>query len=307
MMITKITKLKLTLAFLSFVYASSIYAGCGAGGVNPLAQIPNLAPLPVVQPVKPKAPEITNNAVPATVVAAPQPPAAVGKIVWVKGSIQAISPDKKVRDLASNAIVFSHDVLVTKKGGQAQVVFSDHTMMTLSENTTIYINKYDFKPEVKSGSAGKFVMDLIEGGYRTITGTIAKSNPPDYQVNTEVATIGVRGTDYAANVHACKLLMKNNKGTPVVHNEHGTLVLTKETPYASVDFNKAPIVIKTEPAIFKAPLPIVPATFVPPAQSTATVKAIGVDAVKSEAGGGGGGGKACGLPGSTGEMTVKFK
>lgn len=284
------------------------YAGCGGGAANPLAQIPNLAPATTTPPgTPPKPPEVLNKVPGATAVAVPTPPPAVGKVVWVKGIFQAIAPDRSVRSLASDAVVYQHDVLQTKKGGQAQVVFSDHTMMTFSEGTTVYLNKYEFNPKTTEGSAGKFVMDLIEGGYRTVTGAIAKSNPPDYQINTEVATIGVRGTDYAANIQACKLLMKNNKGTPVVQNDHGTLVLTKAAPYAAVEANKPPIVLKTEPPIFKQQLPIIPATFVP-VQSAQVVKEMKVDANKLDSGsGGGGGGKACGVPGSTGDMMVKIK
>jgi hypothetical protein len=291
--------------------SSSFAAGCGGGASNPLANIPNLAP---TKPVP--APEIKPSNVPAaTTVAAPAAPVfpLVGKVVWVKGKLSAIDPQKKVRDIGSNAPIYQHDVLETKDDSQAQIVFKDHTMMTLASNTKIYINKYEYKPEIKQGSAGESVMDLIEGGYRTVTGAIAKQNPSDYKVNTEVATIGVRGTDYTVNVKACKLLMKRNKGTPTVQNEKGELALSVNSPYASVEFNKAPLVVKTEPAIFKNPLPIVPATFTTDLPKIGSDKnEINIDKIVPENNpilpSGGGGGKICG-PGSvsTGNFTVKIR
>lgn len=313
-----------------FFVAQESYAACGGGaGGNPLAQIPNLAPSTPAVPVSsapPGALELDKKVTSATAVAAPTPPAPIGKVVWVKGKLQAIAPDKTVRELQDGSIIYQHDVLVTPKGSQAQVVFSDHTMMTFRENTKLYINKYEFDPAAQKGSVGKSVMDLIEGGYRTITGKIAKSNPSDYQVKTEVATIGVRGTDYVANIQACKLLMKNNEGTPLVTNEKGTLVLTKDSPYASVDVNQAPITIKTQPAVFNEPLVIVPVkAFVPPTTTPMPTKVRSDDVTnvthiieptdntpQGGIGAGGGSGGSAGNCGpaaspSTGNFNVKFK
>ncbi|MFA5938607.1 MAG: hypothetical protein WC809_04555 [Sinimarinibacterium sp.] len=37
---------------------------------------------------------------------------------------------------------------------------------------------------------------LLKGGFRTVSGLIGKGNPDEYRINTPVATIGIRGTDY---------------------------------------------------------------------------------------------------------------
>ena len=42
----------------------------------------------------------------------------------------------------------------------------------------------------------KAVFDLVKGGLRTITGVIGRGNQENYQVETPVATIGIRGTHY---------------------------------------------------------------------------------------------------------------
>jgi hypothetical protein len=226
------------------------------------------------------------------------PPVVVGKVVWVKGTLTAIGPDKKEHILKAGAMLSANEVLVTDNNSQAEVIFSDQTITTFRENTKFYIKQYEYHPEVKEGSVGKYIMDLIEGGYRTVTGQIAKSNPSDYQVNTQVAIMGVRGTDYAAFFHACQTYMKYYHGKPILHNAKGTILLTGSSPYASVSSaNAAPVVLAKQPAVFNVPLPIVPTTF-----NLSTASAL----VHGGGAGGAGNAKNCGTASGGNGFVVNF-
>lgn len=243
-------------------------------------------------------------ATPMTISVDPKVPApVVAKVVWTKGTVKVIGPDNKERILKANDPINLNDTIVTSDKSQAQIIYSDYTTMTFQEKTKLFVNKYEYHPEVKQGSVGKSVMNLIEGGYRTVTGNIAKENPSDYQVDTDVGVMGVRGTDYSASFAACKLLVKRNSGTPIVHNDKGTIVLTEKTPYVSVPaFDKAPVILKKEPDVFKVPLKIVPATFNVTKAELPTLQELKTG-VKVGGGGGGGGGKACAPAGPTSDFT----
>jgi hypothetical protein len=130
------------------------------------------------------------------VFADPPLPTPVGRVVWIAGTFKALMPNKEERILQKTSLIYLNDTLVTDAKSKAQIVFTDQTLMTFREGTTFYIDKYDYHKTPKNGSVGTYLMKLIEGGFRTITGLIAKSKPSDYEVNTPVATIGVRGTDY---------------------------------------------------------------------------------------------------------------
>ncbi len=279
---------------IQFAYA----AGCGgvsAGGGGSKPTTPGQPP--------------TATAPPEPIETGPRP--IVGKVVWVKGKFESIGPDKKVTTLKPDSFVNLHDTLVTGSG-QAQIVFTDQTTMTFQKGTQMKVSKYEYKPENKpQGSVGSYVMDLIEGGYRTVTGAIAKTNPGDYQVKTEIAIMGVRGTDYAASFQGCKLDMKYYSGTPYMTNDKGTIVLTKDSPFATVPaFDKQPVKVMKEPGVFKTPLPIIPAAFSlqnnapPPTQVKNLLdKAVKLDETMNS----GGGGKACGRGGSfSGGFDIKF-
>ncbi len=113
----------------------------------------------------------------------------VGHVVWVRGSFAASG-----RVLQRLSPIYVSDVLSTGSGSQAEIAFTDGTLMTFKENSKYSVDSYRFKKAM----SGNFAGTLMRGGYRTITGLVAKQNPDNYIVQTPVATIGVRGTDYEA-------------------------------------------------------------------------------------------------------------
>lgn len=326
-------KLLYRLLILEFILISqTTFAGCGGGGgggPSPLEQISNLVHtnpaaimkfIPQIPAVSATIPTIQIQPGPASVankvkISVPTPlppPVQVGKVVWVKGDFKAVylpsmnATNKKARPLQNNSVIFQYDLLVTGPNSQAEIVFSDHSIMTLRDNTSIYIKKFEFNPTANQGSVGSDILNLIEGGFRTITGLIPKTNPSDYKVYTDVATMGVRGTDYAAFFKGCKLLMKFNHGTPVLENQKGSLVLTSTTPFASAELNQAPVVLKVQPAVFKTQLPITPAEFKPQVLTPLIINNL-ISGTKDQGFGGGGGGGACAPGASGGGFEIKLR
>jgi hypothetical protein len=218
----------------------------------------------------------TSSANNNTNVTAVQLPVPVGKVVWIKGNLKAVAPNQEERLLKKDSILYLKDTLVTDDKSQAQIVFTDDTLMTFREGTTFYINQYAFNQSQKGKSAGKYVMDLIEGGFRTITGLIAKNNPDNYQVNTPVATIGVRGTDYAVYFRKGQMFVGYYEGKPCVtgsgdKKKEKVLCLDKSVQYAEVGDTGIPVPTNIQPAVFRETLEIVPAKITPFTAAPGTV------------------------------------
>jgi hypothetical protein len=199
-----------------------------------------------------------------SIYADPPLPVPVGRAVWIQGgSLKAIMPNKEERLLQKMSIIYLYDTLITDNKTHAEIVFTDNTLMTFVPNTKFYIAEYKYNPKEKS--AGKSVMDLITGGFRTITGIISQKNPDDYQINTPVATIGVRGTDYAVFVNSKnELYITRYKGTPCVKNLRGEkteLCLDKKVQYAEVpSAEQPPVPLSEQPAVFAEKIEITPFT-----------------------------------------------
>lgn len=188
-------------------------------------------------------------------------PTPVARVVWIKGDgLNATMQNQEVRLLQKQSVIYLHDVLVTNGNTTAEIVFTDNTLMTFQPGTKFSIDDYRYAGgKKKNTSVGKSVMNLIEGGFRTITGLIAKSNPSDYKIQTPIATIGVRGTDYAVYIKDGQLFAAYYSGMPCITSNSNpeTLCLDPSTQYAKVtNANLPPQPLTQQPDGFKQKLEI---------------------------------------------------
>ncbi len=67
--------------------------------------------------------------------------------------------------------------------------------MSLQPQTQFRLETYGYdKDDSKKNS---IVMNLLKGGFRTITGLIGKTNRQGYKLQTATATVGIRGTEFS--------------------------------------------------------------------------------------------------------------
>jgi hypothetical protein len=151
---------------------------------------------------------------------------AIGQVIWTKGGVQAQQTGQSPRALQRRSPLYEHDSVITTKDGSGEISFVDGSVVSLNPDSEFKVDSYKYK---KSAPAeDKSVMTLVKGGFRTITGAIPKDNPDAYKINTPVATIGVRGTQYATVLSPTKgLLLKIEKGVIDVTNGAGKIELSK--------------------------------------------------------------------------------
>jgi hypothetical protein len=186
--------------------------------------------------------------------------ASIGQVIWVKGSVQAAQGTAAPRTLERRSQIFQGDVIKTDPSGSGEIAFADSSVVSLRSSTEFKIDSFHYKPGSAPGES-KSVMGLVKGGFRTITGAIPKENPEAYQMNTPVATIGVRGTDYSAYYSAAEgLVTKIDVGKIYLKNDAGTIELDKALAqvYATVRFNQPPTLTDKAPGIFNAQPPLTP-------------------------------------------------
>lgn len=85
------------------------------------------------------------------------------------------------------------DTIITDRTGTAGVWTLDDTYFTLIPDTRLRIMEY----AAPGGGAGIARYELAQGGVRTITGTIAKTDPDSFSMTTPMADIKALGTDYS--------------------------------------------------------------------------------------------------------------
>lgn len=142
-----------------------------------------------------------------------------GRVNFVVGEVSAISSDGSRRVLGKGDLVNSGERLETGKG-RLQIRFTDGSFVSLQPNTVFGLDNYTFNKA--KPTEGTLLFNFLRGGMRTVSGAIGKVNRNNYRVQTPVATIGIRGTSYAADQEPNgRLLLTVSKGMVNIGNDFG--------------------------------------------------------------------------------------
>ncbi len=125
-----------------------------------------------------------------------------GKTIMALGQVKAAT-DEGERALKRRAPIFMQDTVFTEIDSRTQLRMVDGGLLSLKEQSQLAIASYDFNPQSEQAS---IAMSLLKGGLRTVTGKLSQGKT-NYQLNTPVASIGVRGTDYSAQLLDKELLL----------------------------------------------------------------------------------------------------
>ncbi|MES3003302.1 MAG: FecR family protein [Pseudomonadota bacterium] len=120
-----------------------------------------------------------------------------GEVEFSRGVGFAQTPGQAPRTLGKGLPLREGDRLTTSEGGSAIIRLEDGTRMTVRPNSELVLQQYKFKENAPDNS---MLMQLVRGGFRAVTGLIAKGSPNAARVQTSTATIGIRGTDFDARV-----------------------------------------------------------------------------------------------------------
>jgi hypothetical protein len=134
--------------------------------------------------------------------------ALAGVAQFTAGEVNLRQADGRVTALAKGGDINSGNAIVTGSNGRAQVKFTDGGLISLQPNTEFKIANYVDQNNPKED---RFLVDLLRGSMRAITGLIGKRNRDNYKLTTTTATIGIRGS-----------------GFKVGYNPDGTLGITSE-------------------------------------------------------------------------------
>lgn len=160
-----------------------------------------------------------------------------GKVLFVAGNVTATDPAGNMRALQRGGSVDEGDTIATGEG-RVQVEFKDGGYFAMQPGTRFRVDRYRY---AGAGDAEDSVLlALLKGGLRTISGLVGKKNRRDYRMDTGVATIGIRGTDYALDLNSS---MTGNvaDGAIEVCNAAGCLLVQAGHAFFVPSLNQAPV------------------------------------------------------------------
>ena len=89
--------------------------------------------------------------------------------------------------------VHMQDELRTGDNARLEVTFSDSTKLTLGEHARVVVDRYVFNPD---RSIGQLALTSTQGALRFATGKIGQMHDKTVTVNTPMAALAVRGTEF---------------------------------------------------------------------------------------------------------------
>lgn len=124
--------------------------------------------------------------------ARPTEAAVSARVILLQGEALAINPAGLQRKLSNGAPIFVGEVVETGPAAHAVLAFRDDSRLTLGATTRFRIDQFAYDAE--HPQAGRFLVSLLRGSLRALTGLIGKANTRNVAFSTATATVGIRGT-----------------------------------------------------------------------------------------------------------------
>lgn len=115
-----------------------------------------------------------------------------GFLKSVQGTVHLTSPSGARRVAKSGDAVALIDRIETEADSGVSLVLRDGTVMVVGPSSRLDLKQFDFDSTTHEGS---LIVSLLRGSLRMVTGLLGKK-PEAIQVDTQTATIGIRGTDF---------------------------------------------------------------------------------------------------------------
>jgi hypothetical protein len=180
-----------------------------------------------------------------------------GQITNISGTVIARQPDGSQRLLSVRSEVNEGDLLVTAEKSYARVKFTDGAEVVLRPASQLKIEQYRYEERNPSGDG--FLVSLLKGGMRSVTGLVARRNPDKANYATPTATIGIRGTHFGALFcnNDCANIPAPGGGAPAngLHVDVADGRIVVSTPAGSREFSVGQFGFVASPAVVPVPVP----------------------------------------------------
>lgn len=138
---------------------------------------------------------------------------AVGEVSLVLGRAWLETSQGRIQ-ISAGTSVRASDRILTESNGHVHIRFVDQALLSVRPDSRLEIVQYDFNPDQPQRSAIK--LNLEEGITRSISGQGASSARERFRLNTPIAAIGVRGTDFVVSAAPGTVRALVNEGAIVM-------------------------------------------------------------------------------------------
>jgi hypothetical protein len=147
----------------------------------------------------------------------------VARIAVAVGTVTVVAANGQTRPGTKGTPLVNGETVRTDKGGYAVIAFRDQSKVTVTSDSEFKLENVRFAGP-KSDS-GNFVVRVVRGGARALTGLLARTQPQNVQVHMLTAVVGVRGTGVDAMFGLDCLAPGQCADSAFVHTWEGAVAL----------------------------------------------------------------------------------
>lgn len=137
-----------------------------------------------------------------------------GEVSSVVGAAVVTDAQGASRAVAQGMPLHVGDVLKTSGDGRVHLRMVDDALLSLRPDSELRIAGYTYRPGAPSENRIRF--DLLRGTVRSVTGKGGEMAKDKFRMNTPVAAIGVRGTDFVTQADATSTWVNVQSGAIVL-------------------------------------------------------------------------------------------
>jgi hypothetical protein len=119
--------------------------------------------------------------------------------VSVRGLVTATDTSGDDRRLKRGDTIFSGETIETGNRARIRMSFTDGATAVLRADTTYEISEYSFSGQEDGTESASF--RLVSGALEMLSGLIGRQNQNAFRLDTPLATIGLRGTEFVVAVY----------------------------------------------------------------------------------------------------------
>ena len=115
-----------------------------------------------------------------------------GKAVIIRGS--------ESLPLALDSELQTSDSVRTEAGAKVELLFTDGATIELGPSTQVELK--DFVFDLQGANPPSFVMHMLEGAVRSVSGKVVEQNPEAFKLTSPLGAVGIRGTSTLHLIYA---------------------------------------------------------------------------------------------------------
>ena len=123
----------------------------------------------------------------------------IGIVKELSGTAFAKLPAEDKRQLSVGDNIYESDLITTETKSSIDLQLKDDTLFKLGPEARLLAIKFKYQKDIENDSV---TIKILQGTFRFVTGIIAKKRPEAMNVDTAVATIGIRGTNVIGEADA---------------------------------------------------------------------------------------------------------